>query len=671
MKTTALKIFFDELKEMKGFAIFFFLIFPFISIPYFQDEDLFIKNLALSVFTLIWAFVSLKKKEAPLLGRNLSVFLLLFVGFLISLLLSYKSIINNEEALAAILQYVLPFLFLYLISQNKNQLGVSNWAQLSAYTLILLSIIVFLQIVFSSISKGVLVIDYSIRATLSNKNFVSEVLVLLMPFVLIGYTQEQRRKRLYAFALLLGLFTLIILQTISAWLVLLIAFVIFLPLYFYFFKPGEFSLLKMSKKWKALIFLFTALLIGLFCFTGLQKPLKTKMDKTLHYFNADFKEIIVKDDSSNVNSVYERFLLWRNTKMLGDEKPMIGIGLSNWRFLYPKFGIGGAYHLNSGAMHFEHPHNEFLLLYSETGLLSLIGLGLLITFVLVIAAKRFREEDGQTIYFMFCGVISFFILALFSYPMHRPYAVALLMLMFFLILNKGSERLFEVPKWGSALLLLLSLFMVRVQFARALGNYHMNSALHEQAINRFPKMLKELRLAENDYYQIDNTGTPINWYKGFAHYYTGSDSAIYYFKLAEDQNPYHLQILSDLGASYENHGEHAKAITYFNKVVAITPLFPSAHLNLAIAQYNLGALDSALAQINSSKVGSEYEQKVLITILSSYAKQMSDSASDIVIKQCLAQISMVDSTLLKINKLALRDNLYFRQVLLNECPISK
>lgn len=284
------------------------------------------------------------------------------------------------------------------------------------------------------------------------------------------------------------------------------------------------------------------------------------------------------------------------------------------------------------------------------------------------AVKRFKNADGKMMYLMFCGIISFIILSQFSYPLHRPYATSLLMLMFAVILTgRETKKEIRIPKWLNLLILLISLFVVRVQFARAVGNYHISSALHDQAINRFPKMLQDLRKAENDYYSIDNTGTPINWYKGFAHYYTGSDSSLYYFKLAEDQNPFHLQILSDIGASYENLGDHAKAMAYFNKVISITPLFPSAHLNLAIAQYNLGSLDSALMNINQSHVGSEYERKVLITILSSTAKQISDTISDKNLKGCLDRFSQIDSILIKSNKLALKDKLQFRQLLLKKC----
>src|SRR5204862_1478719 len=71
-----------------------------------------------------------------------------------------------------------------------------------------------------------------------------------------------------------------------------------------------------------------------------------------------------------------------------------------------------------------------------------------------------------------------------------------------------------------------------------------------------------------------------------------------YFIQAGDINPYHIQVLSDIGASYENEGNHALAEQYLMRALNITPLFPYAVENLATVYYNKGDIERAYAIIH-------------------------------------------------------------------------
>src|SRR5207253_1409271 len=59
----------------------------------------------------------------------------------------------------------------------------------------------------------------------------------------------------------------------------------------------------------------------------------------------------------NNNSAFERILLWRNTAQLIKENPVTGCGAGNWKLLYPKFGVSGTRYIETGSVHYEHPHN--------------------------------------------------------------------------------------------------------------------------------------------------------------------------------------------------------------------------------------------------------------------------------------------------------------------------
>ncbi len=606
-------------KRSWTFSVFFFLIFPFIFLPYLQDQDFIPKNIVLAVNVILISIILLFKKKKNFIFKTQATFLILSVIFLMSTLLSISRVINFDEALNAFLLNASPFLLLFVLLTEKTLIDIYKFSFLSCITILVLTVIVLLQILFAYISDENFVINYAIRATLSNKNFVSESLVMLLPFALSGtVVLNSGKKKLAIAASIVAVIMIVVLQTVSAWLALIVLGAILLIGFRKLYSKNK-TVLRMTNR--KLLSGISLLILGfiLVITTGFLNPLKTKLTSASNYITSDFSELIQNDDSTNVNSVFERLLLWRNSFKLSEENPLTGIGLSNWRMMYPKYGIGGAYHLNAGVMHFEHPHNEFLLLLSETGILSLLTFSALIVYILLVARKNFKDpENGKILYLMFSGIVCILILSFFGYPLHRPFTVSLLILMFGIILSLNKDvKVVNLTRLPVLIVLVLSLINFRVLIARESGAAHMSKALHEQSKGRFPNMLKELRMIDTEYYSIDNTGTPVNWYKGFAHHYSGMDSSLYYFELAEHQNPFHIQVLSDIGASFENNGEHEKAIEYFLRVLKITPGFDDARLNLAVAYFNSGKVEDALRNINLVRRNSDYKDKVLEAILNS------------------------------------------------------
>ncbi len=623
------------------FAVLSFLILPFIFSPFLQDQDFFPKNIAINAISILLLIRLLFRKEKVRISKSASLYFLVSIGFILSMLISFHRIINPEEGLASLLYFVSFFLFSFSIIANDKLINLSKFVVLSCYTIFLISFIVLLQIIYKAITDQQFQIDYSIRATLSNKNFVSEILLLLLPFSISGiFTDLTRQKKLAIVSTAVSILFLILLRTLTGWIALLLALLIFTPIYKSFFRQN--SRWPVGKKQLIILSIVSVFIAGLMV-GGYLKPVKSRVEAMSHLLNADFGKQISRNDSSNLNSVYERALLWRNSFELASEHPLDGIGLSNWKVLYPKYGIGGAHHLNSGVMHFEHPHNEYFLILAETGIVSLIFFLAIFILVIVLGWKKLRSENGKSVFFMLCGIFCFLILSFLGYPLHRPYAFFLVTLMLVVILKDTNEsKSFSVSRLLILIFLFINIFSLRVLLARQSGSFHMNNALSFQSRGRFENMLKEVRLAENDYYQLDNTATPLNWYKGFANYYIGTDSSLYYFELAEKINPYHVQVLSDIGASLENKGEHEKAISYLNRAIAITPRFKQARLNLAIAYFNTDKIDNAFASINTIIITGEnvYELKVLQTILSAYVMRKAEHSNDLQVKQCLTELSL-------------------------------
>src|SRR5205085_2854870 len=91
---------------------------------------------------------------------------------------------------------------------------------------------------------------------------------------------------------------------------------------------------------------------------------------------------------ANNNSTYERIMLWRNTVKLIEDDPLTGCGAGNWKLIYPKYGISGTRYIETGSTHYEHPHNDYLVIASEAGIPAAIAFILFLFSIVWIAWRN-------------------------------------------------------------------------------------------------------------------------------------------------------------------------------------------------------------------------------------------------------------------------------------------
>lgn len=673
--------FLKEGSSGKIFWLFFFCILPLINFPFLLDRDMIPKMICLLGVTFLLLAKSWKNKIQFISGRYIFlIFTFLLIFIIYSFFSTFKSL-NKSEGLSdwIYLNYIFIFLFALCIS---GIIQLKNIFRFVPYTVFALFIVTLFQISNTLSEYGTFYIDYKISATLSNKNFLSETLLLLLPFTIGGIILEKNIvKRLNIIATGIILILIFLLQTSSAWVSVFLTSFIFMPIYLSLFKKNKISLVQLRGK-KVLIVIFVFLLLTFFSVTILNKyqafdNLKTKITYARELLNSDLSKIFNEEDDKNVNSVYERLFLWKNTIKLGAENKLTGIGLSNWKIMWPKYGVGGAYFLSSGVMHYEHPHNEYLLFYSELGLAGLTIFLMIFALIILYSIHLIKinkdDDDRKILLLMTAGIVSFLILSLFGYPFHRPYSAALLMVMIAVIIERGKKNIVKSTlrfpyRFSIIACLIFTVFMLNVSSARIKGEYYMKKALKEQSRGRFKRMSEQIQKAENRYFEFDLTGTPLNWYKGFAFHYSGSDSALFYFKKADLQNPYHIQTISDIGAILENKGKHTEAIKYFNRALSIIPRYTEAHFNLAIAYYNLNKPYEALMEINKSYMVGETYDNALKAILKLNAENFYLSGdlnfSKDKLRTCIDDVSFLK----KLNQDALKSNVAFEKMLNDSCP---
>ncbi len=668
----------------KIFWLLVFLVLPLRSFNFLLDHDGIPKLIFISILTLFLLGVIWKTSKIIKLDKPTTLLLLFVFLFLAWSAVSIHTSINITEGITNWFSLFIIFLFLVvLIYSGFNQKEIIfRFVPISVFLLV--SVLIY-QIILNLIKNDGLKIDHTLCSTLSNKNFLSESLILLLPFTIAGaLTCIGKIKKLNVAAFCIIIPCLIILQTLSAWLCILFFLFVCAPAYWFLFSKKDFLKNKLRPRKVILIvagcLLIASLLIKWLDSNNAFEPLHNKFSSIEKYFTTDFSELMKEDSKSNINSVFERLFLWRNTTLLAKENLLTGIGISNWRILWPKYGVGGAYFLSAGVMHYEHPHNEYLLFFSELGLWGLILFLLIFATTFYIAISSFRnaqnENERKIIFLLSAGIFSFLILSFFGYPFHRPFTSIVLMVTVALISSSGIKSLPQSrkPLWikfSLSICIVLCLYSLKVFSSRWEGEYNMNAAFNEQAHGRFPKMYSYINKAENDYFKIDLMGTPLDWYRGFALNYMGSDSSLYYFRKAESQNPYHIQILSDIGATLENKGQHEEAIRYLKRALTIIPGYKEAHYNLAIANYNLGKHEESLKEINQAyMVGYPY-QRTLEAILILNADSLIQQTPNVALKDCFNKYANDKKALKRINELSMMHKVSFLSMLKDSCENSR
>jgi Flp pilus assembly protein TadD len=136
------------------------------------------------------------------------------------------------------------------------------------------------------------------------------------------------------------------------------------------------------------------------------------------------------------------------------------------------------------------------------------------------------------------------------------------------------------------------------------------------------------------------------------------------FKDAEKINPYHLEVLNDIGTCYDLHGQHKEARQYYLKALSSASLFPDALLNICVLYYNEGNIDSAYAVISRYKLkGSENYSRDLKAILHAKAMQIINQLNDSSLQSVLLKKIKDNNWLLSAHIEAIESNRNLKEIL--------
>jgi len=556
------------------------------------DVVLMPKFLCYAIFTIVMCiaayFVSNNKPQY----FQVIISSIYFKVYFLFLLTSFIGVFFSCNYADAIFEWLKIFLFgtstfccaIYFFDKNKKVEYFVKSINIANIIIAIIGLYQFINIANNTdISHS---ITYAVTATFGHKNIFAEILFITLPFTFYNIIYGNKVwKFIGGIGALLTLFLITISLTRAVWLSTIFGF-IFSYLIYRYYQKQEFKNLFFSNKSKLYITLavIVSILVSVFIYSRLD---------TFKTFQKQAISIVYFKYGSGA----ERLQLWQKSISVFKENPIFGGGLGSWKIMVLNYGHNGLETENNKTFH-QRPHNDFLWILCEQGLVGLIlylALVTLIIYSIVFKIKNAISNSEQFFFFLMLYVyFGYLIFSFFSFPKERiEHNIILTFIFAFALIpqqkfiDTTTNKLLHYVVFST--IAAINIYAIRVGFIRYNSEVHLQKAYTARAKENWQKVIDEIDKASNIYFAIDPMCTPIKWYSGSAQYNLGNqEMAFMDFNTSYQQNPNHIHVLNNLGTSFEIKGEHNQAIKMYERALQISPLFVDAQLNLAATYFNAG-----------------------------------------------------------------------------------
>lgn len=423
---------------------------------------------------------------------------------------------------------------------------------------------------------------YQISALFSHRNILSEILLMCLPFAAMAALYlEGGWKQAAWVALGLGFVLMVGLLSRAVW-IAFVAAVLATALYYLLM---EFILSRQADKAERLRFLkglggIVLLFVLLVCLYGFVYSFDT-LSKT-------FQSLI--DPSSPAN--LDRLTKWQQTWQLSRENILLGTGIGDWKIDILQFPAVWGSQTEYGKLLFQRPHNDYLWILSESGILALLAYMALWGLSFARLHKQIGGAQGKDkwkFYLLFAGLVGYMVFSFFSFPRERMEEVVLLHTFFAGVwLSSDSENnratgVKHVPNFAFYALWLLPccLFLyvatIRIQGELELQQVHASN----QRNNYAQSLLHAQKAYQKPFFEIDPVSTPIHFYTGASLLQLGRlAEALPYLEEANELAPNHVQVLNNLAGAYYQLNRQTLADSLYRRAVWLAPKYEDALLSL-------------------------------------------------------------------------------------------
>tara|TARA_R110000868_G_scaffold243512_3_gene499520 strand:+ start:11028 stop:13424 length:2397 start_codon:yes stop_codon:yes gene_type:complete len=249
-----------------------------------------------------------------------------------------------------------------------------------------------------------------LKGNTGNINIFAASLAGKIPFLLLGITYFSKWKKwLLALSLFLAILVIFLTASRASYISLFVETVLFIVV---------FLKINIQKKpnYVNLISIVFPLLIAFF----IANIVFEKSKSNDRYKSVTNRVIQISSSKTEDVSINRRFTYWENAIQLIKKNPVLGIGLGNWKIEaspYEKMQ-------SDNLLISDHPHNDFLEIAAETGILNAILYLLIFIICLSLNLKNiFSKKDNESQIIAALALLlmtTYGIDALFNFPLYRP-----------------------------------------------------------------------------------------------------------------------------------------------------------------------------------------------------------------------------------------------------------
>lgn len=524
------------------------------------------------------------------------IYQLTFLAYLLSALLSVTQSYNLAESvweLVKILVWIQLFLWLgFFFIYENSRLYILIALCISSGIIASLGIYQFLNIESLANEKAL----YAMHSTLQHKNLLASIAFLSLPICGMLIAEKSKHKAwLYVglVVILLNSIIIFIAQSRAVWLATLA--VLFLGGILLIYKY-------MRSKNQSVLRAFGQIgLVGILLVLGTYFLYFSNGEKNRHLWNRveslwSYNEV----KNEHTETIRERLALWSNTLEMSKEHLVLGVGVGNWKLHFNKYGVKNL-RAEQGLVNFQRPHNDFLWVLAEQGIIGLV-LYLGIFFLAIWAAWQYLKQQQyfsqeatdreHQVFLAFLGILGYGIISFFDFPkerfLHMVYLSLLLVVPIYTYQKfKSVEQLSFFNRNFMLFGTLISVLGLWINSQRIQAEQQVYKIWKARTAQKHNKIISLSKTASNNYYQLDPAATPLAFYKGEALFFQNkTEEALKAFLEAEQQHPYHLLTLNNIASCYYQQGKTEKANAYFEQVLEYAPQSTEANMNKAALYFN-------------------------------------------------------------------------------------
>ncbi|MBA5792886.1 O-antigen ligase family protein [Flavobacterium sp. xlx-214] len=489
----------------------------------------------------------------------------IYIAYIIFTIISGISIINAFNVVESLVQYsrllniVITFTLLGLLFVNRKNLFPK--------IAFIITITSFLETFFvlqdfyqntKNLEMMSLILD-TLKWTTGSKNIFVICLVVKLPFILYTFINKKGAWKYFA------LLTLFLTSHVVYLSITRTAFVGMILVFVSFF-IGSFLVKKINNK-HSIIAVSIATVVCIFgCFLGQLKIDSFLKKISLNNSNSAqaTSQVLAKLEDSEGNV---RFKYWEASLDIIKENPLLGVGYGNYKLYTPKYV---KFLLADGSFS-KHPHNDFIFVASESGVIAVIlyiSVFLIALFILVKNILQTKDNQHKLINLTLITSLGICLLdALFNFPKERPVTQLLLILLFvftiaFNLKKKDTEAEIKPKSFNLKLISGVSLgFSIVMIFT----NYTILNSMRAQG------------LIDTDF--VDNT---TNGKALVYNYKTASEMLPSYPNISEMYDPTEVKLAKYLRAE----GRNDEAIKLLQNSKKVHPYYADTNYTIANIYYH-------------------------------------------------------------------------------------